>query len=260
MTDYRLDLGSSLKVLDKKKLKWRLPEDDVAKKVLIPALRVAKNFDCMVGFFGGEALKQLAPGLASFISRSGNPMRLLVSPILTENDLAKIREGIEDPDKVLFSAFGRSISDEFSLSSALARHTLQCLAYLIAARRLEIKIVDVNGGLFHPKEWIIRDKQDTIVLSGSANFTGKAIMRNIESLNLQRSWRDEDNFEICRDSVEEFERLWNNQKLSSRTIDLPEAVSTNLIKTYSGNFVPSEEEYYAAESRESRVGRGLPDL
>ena len=250
MTDNSLDLSNSLRFLDKKKLKWRLPEDDVATEVLIPALRVAEYFDCMVGFFGREALKQLAPGLACFISRSSNPMRLLVSPILTESDLEKIREGIEDPDKVLFSAFARSISDEVSLTSALARHTLQCLAYLVAAGRLEIKIVDVNGGLFHPKEWIIRDKQDTIVLAGSANFTGKAIMRNIESLHLQRSWRDEDNFEICIDSVEEFERLWNNQKHNSRTIDLPEAVATHLIKTYSGNFAPSEEDYYTAESLE----------
>lgn len=251
MTDYHLDLGKSLKVLNETKLRWRLPEDNVAEEVLIPALRVANNFDCMVGFFGGEALKQLAPGLASFISRSRNPMRLLISPNLTENDLVKIREGIEDPDKVLLSAFGRSIRDEYSLSSALAKHTLHCLAYLIAAGRLEIKIVDVTGGLFHPKEWIIRDEKDTIVLSGSANFTGNAIMRNIESLYLHRSWRDKDNFETCGDSVEEFERLWSNRGHNSRTIELPEALYMDFIKTYSGSVIPSEEDYFTAEIRES---------
>ena len=89
---------SGLRVLDGCKLKWRLPEDQVARDVLIPALRSADAFDCMVGYFGGQALRQLAPGLAAFISHGDRAMRLLVSPLLSDDDLASIRMGLTTPE------------------------------------------------------------------------------------------------------------------------------------------------------------------
>lgn len=242
----------TLRILDDRKLKWRLPEDPVAEEVLIPGLRAADAFDCMVGFFGGEALRQLAPGLASFISRGATPMRLLVSPLLSDDDLAGIKAGLTLPEEVLADAIGAAFSDETALTDALANHTLQCLAYLLASNRLQMKVVLVADGIFHVKEWILRDGDDIVVLSGSANFTGRAITRNIEALHLHRSWRDTDNLDTCTESVAEFELLWHNRKLNATVIDLPQAVADELIQTYNSGRPPTEEDWERAIAQTTR--------
>ena len=236
----------TLRILDDRKLKWRLPEDPVAEEVLIPGLRAAEAFDCMVGFFGGEALRQLAPGLASFISRGSAPMRLLVSPLLSDADLAGVKAGLTMPEEILGDAIGAALSDEIALTDALANHTLQCLAYLLASKRLQMKVVLVPDGIFHVKEWILRTGGDVVVLSGSANFTGLAITHNIESLHLHRSWRDTDNLVTCTESVAEFRLLWDNRKPNATVIDLPEAVAKELIQTYDSGRVPTEADYERA--------------
>src|SRR5690606_10591842 len=143
-------------------------------------------FDCMVGYFGGQALRQLAPGLADFIAHGDQPMRLLVSPVLSDDDLAGIKMGLTTPEEVLADAVGASLTDAVALEDALANHTLHCLAYLLASKRLQMKVVLIDEGIFHVKEWIFRAGDDLAVLSGSANFTGRAITRNVESLHLHR--------------------------------------------------------------------------
>lgn len=240
--------AGDLRVLDACKLKWRLPEDPVAHEVLIPALRVADAFDCMVGYFGGQALRQLAPGLAAFIARDDQPMRLLVSPLLGDDDLAGIRMGLSTPEEVLADAVGASLTDAIALEDALANHTLHCLAYLLASRRLEMKVVLIDDGIFHVKEWIFRAGDDLAVLSGSANFTGRAISRNVESLHLHRSWRDTDNLDSCTESAAEFDLLWAGRKHRARTVDLPTALAEDLIRTY-GSERPTELDFEEAVSR-----------
>lgn len=246
-----MESEDGLRVLDDRKLKWRLPEDDVAGEVLIPGLRQAGGFDCMVGFFGGQALRQLAPGLASFISRTENPMRLLVSPLLTDDDLVGIEAGLTLPEEVLADAVGAALSDEVALTDALATHTLECLAYLLACGRLQMRVVLVTDGIFHVKEWILRSGNDVAVLSGSANFTGRAITNNVESLHLHRSWRDTDNLDTCTESLAEFELLWENRKHNARVIDLPTAVADNLIRTYSRDSPPTHDDYRQAVDESS---------
>jgi superfamily II DNA or RNA helicase len=239
--------GHGLRCLDDSKLKWRLPDDPVADQVLIPALRSAEAFDCMVGYFGGQALRQLAPGLAAFIAGGNQPMRLLVSPLLSDEDLAGVELGLTTAEEVLADAVGASLSDAVALEDALAHHTLHCLAYLLSAGRLQMRVVLVDDGIFHVKEWIFRSAEDIAVLSGSANFTGRAISKNVESLHLHRSWRDLDNLDTCTESVAEFELLWTNRKRNSRTVDLPTALADDLIRTY-GADVPTEQDYERAVS------------
>lgn len=236
-----------LRILDDQKLKWRLPDDDIARQVLIPALKAAEGFDCMVGFFGAQALRELAPGLAAFVASGNQPMRLLVSPLLSDDDLASVRLGLTTTELVLADAIGASLLDATSLEDALIHHTLHCLAYLLAAGRLQMRVVAVDDGIFHLKEWIFRAGEDLAVLSGSANFTGRAIAKNIESLHLHRSWRDVDNLDTCTESLAEFELLWAGRKRNSRTVDLPTAIAEDLIRTY-GKSVPTEADFERALS------------
>ena len=241
---------TGLRVLDDRKLKWRLPDDPIADEILIPGLRRADRFDCMVGFFSGQALRQLAPGLAAFISRGRSPIRLLVSPLLTEEDLTAIKAGLALPAEIIANAIDAALSDEIALTDALANHTLQCLAHLLAGDRLEMKVVIVNQGLFHVKEWILHSDHDIAVLSGSANFTSQALTGNVESLHLHRNWRDLDNLDACTESASEFDLLWNDLKPNAQVFDLPSAVTKNLIKIYAKGGPPTEIDFYQARQAE----------
>ena len=243
---------SRLRLLDARKPTWRRPEDEVVEEVIIPALQVADRFDCMVGYFGGAALRELSHGLAAYILKSSQPLRLLVSPVLSEVDQEAIRMGTRATTEVLTDAVETALADETALASALAQHTRHCFAYLLSARRLLMKVVLVRDAKFHLKEWIFRAGGDVAVLSGSANFTGEALLGNVERLNLHRSWRGGDSEVACLDAVAEFEAYWSNSKTHAIAVDLPMALREGLIESYDTDQPPTEADYRRALQLEGK--------
>ena len=247
--------ASRLRLLDDRKPTWRRPDDDVVEDVIIPALQVADRFDCMVGYFGGAALRELSHGLAAYILRGDQPLRLLVSPVLSDSDQEGIRLGTRSPTELLKGVIESAFVDETALASALAQHTKQCFAYLLATRRLLMKIVLVEDARFHLKEWIFRSGQDLAVLSGSANFTGQALLGNVERLNLHRSWRGGDSETASREAVNEFEAYWSNSKPHAIAVDLPVALREGLIESYDTSQPPTEADYRKALELEGKLHR-----
>ena len=247
--------ASRLRLLDDRKPTWRRPDDEVVEEVIIPALQVADRFDCMVGYFGGAALRELSHGLAAYILRGDQPLRLLVSPVLSDSDQEGIRLGTGSPTELLNGAIASAFTDETALASALAQHTMQCFAYLLAARRLLMKVVLVEDAKFHLKEWIFRASQDIAVLSGSANFTGQALLGNVERLNLHRSWRGGDSETASREAVNEFEAYWSNSKPHAIAVDLSVALREGLIESYDTSQPPTEAEYRKALELEDKLHR-----
>ena len=245
--------ASRLRFLDNRKPTWRRPDDAVVEEVIIPSLQVADRFDCMVGYFGGAALRELSHGLAAYILRSERPLRLLVSPFLSHSDQESIRLGSRPPTEILDEALDAAFNDETALASALANHTKQCFAYLLATRRLLMKVVMVRGATFHLKEWIFRASQDVVVLSGSANFTGPALLGNVERVNLHRSWRGGDNETACRDVISEFDAYWSNTKPHAIAVDIPIALQQDLLRSYDITQPPTERDYQDALTLEGRL-------
>ena len=249
---------SRLRFLDDRKPIWRRPDDDVVNEVMIPALQVTDRFDCMVGYFGGAALRALSHGLAGYILRSDQPLRLLVSPVLSASDQEAIQLGSGTKLEVLAEAIEAAFTDETALASALAEHTKHCFAYLLATRRLLMKIVMVRDAIFHLKEWIFRSGHDLAILSGSANFTGQALLGNVERLNLHRSWRGGDSETVCRDVLDEFEAYWSNSKPHAIAVDLPIALRAGLVESYDTTRPPTEADYRKALDLEGKLHRGGP--
>ena len=244
---------SRLRLLDDRKPIWRSPDDAVVEDVIIPSLQVADRFDCMVGYFGGAALRELSHGLASYILRGDQPLRLLVSPVLSDSDQEGIRLGMLSPTELSNAAVAAAFVDETALISALANHTKHCFAYLLATRRMLMKIVLVKGAKFHLKEWIFRAGQDTAVLSGSANFTSQALLENVERLNLHRSWRGGDSEMASQEAVKEFEAYWSNSKPHAIAVDLPVALREGLIESYDTSQPPTEADYCKALELEGKL-------
>jgi superfamily II DNA or RNA helicase len=217
---------------------YLLPKDDVAGSVISPALGSSASADVMIGFFASQSLAQIAPGLAAYLSNTRAPLRLIVSPYLTEADQAALAAGGRDPEELAIARFIDGLPD----ADQLARHALACLAWLIDNGRLQMKIALMRNALFHPKVWLFRDGADVAALHGSANMTGAGLARNREQLSLARAWSGDDAARTCARLDEEFTSLWGGGDDDCIVLDLPTAIERNLLQNYKSARLPDEEE------------------
>ncbi len=117
-----------------------IPRDNFVDEVLIRSLKHATSVDCMSGFFGSAALRSIAPGLAEYLARDAEPMRLVVSPNISTDDIFALREGVSTPADVIEVRLKQILGEAKISASALVRHTLTCLAYMLANQRLEFRV------------------------------------------------------------------------------------------------------------------------
>lgn len=231
---------------------YLMPKDDVAELVISPALAVSENADLMVGFFASQSLAEIAPGLAQYLRKTDEPLRLVVSPFLTAEDQAALRDDPTSREKIASHKLNSGLPD----ADALASHTLSCLAWLISLGRLQFKIALMREALFHPKVWLFKNGSDVAALHGSANMTGAGLGRNREQLSLARSWGGDEGEHVCRRLEEEFELLWSGGDDSCVVVDLPRAIEEKLLRDYKTERMPTEEEFH----RLWRRARGVSDL
>lgn len=71
-------------------------------------------------------------------------------------------------------------------------HFFECLAYLIAEKRIEIKVIKPkNGkGIAHYKSGVFSDGQDSVGYKASCNFTLYGLSENLEELEAFLSWEN----------------------------------------------------------------------
>ena len=215
-----------------------LPDDPLAEEMLIPGFKVADTVDCMVGFFSSAVLASLAPGLATYISRSNSTFRLIVSPLLTAKDQIAIADGVKSADEI-----ADNLVDELIVTAdLLQRHTLKCFAWLLKAGRLEIKVALMKGALFHPKVWLFEAGDDVIAVHGSSNVTRAGLHENVEQVAVARSWLDPNQAYITQRFCHEFGRLWERKSDKCIVVSLPAAVRQRLLQTYDSTAPPSEDD------------------
>ena len=215
-----------------------LPADPLADEVLIPCFKEAGRVDCMAGFFSSHVLSALAPGLATYIASSENSFRLIISPMLTPDDLAAIEEGVKSAAEVAEEL----LDDIIFTEDLIQRHTLKCLSWLLRNGRIEIKVALVKGALFHPKVWLFHSNQDVVVAHGSSNATQPGILRNVEQVAIAKSWLDGDQAYTAKRLAGEFERLWQERDENCEVVSIPEAVKLRLLRTYGTDAVPTEQD------------------
>ena len=143
-----------------------------------------------LGISAPACLAQVAPGLADFIERSEAPLKLLISPEINPEDRATIQKGITT-EQALVDRLAADIFGDGGLSeSALVEHTRECFAYLIAAQRLELRFVLMESGIYHKKQWLMREGEHWIAVHGSGNATSRGLLVNGEQMTVDRAWRD----------------------------------------------------------------------
>jgi superfamily II DNA or RNA helicase len=223
-----------------------IPRDNLIGEVLIPCLRRTRTLECMFGYFGSGALADLAPGLAEYLNHPTDDARLIISPHLQAQDLAAIEEGLGSPAAVLERRLFELLGEASVSESALVHHTLECLAYLIATARLEIKVSFLRDGQFHDKVWFFSDLSGRVVVSGSSNLTRSGLGRNHEQVRIERSWETDDQRLAIRELSDEFEALWHGQREYAVCLDLPVAVRERLIREHCLATPPSVSQFEAA--------------
>jgi len=221
--------ATTLRGLDRLKALYTVPLDDLVGEVMIPALRAAQSVDCMMGFFNSTAFVSLAPGLAAFLNSPPGILRIIASPAVSADDEESMRRAIEKLGAVLARAAERLFNEAELDESALVQHQYDCLAYMVAEGRLQMKFSWVSGGIFHPKVWVFSDANDTVVLHGSSNFTLHGLKSNLETVALERPWRGTEQAERGTILRTLFERLWRGDTPETTTIPLSEAIRKRLL-------------------------------
>jgi superfamily II DNA or RNA helicase/HKD family nuclease len=226
-----------------------LPNDPLADEVLIPGFQVAASVDCMAGFFSSEVLASLVPGLATYIASSQNSFRLIVSPLLRSEDKEAIENGLKSAEEVS----NEILEDLIVTEDLLQCHTLKCLSWLIREGRIEIKIALMKDALFHPKVWLFKSKEDILAAHGSSNMTYSGIRKNIEQVAISKSWEDRIQEYTANKFAKQFHNFWEDKEDNCTVVPMSRAIQQRIVRSYSSNIPPSEEELRALYKRASGI-------
>lgn len=156
----------------------------------ISAFSNSKRLDLLLGYFSFTAINVLSLGFAHFIANGGS-MRVIANNILSKRDKETIIKA-EDPGPWdgLFDIEDirsvRNILDDYGT------HFFECMSWLIRNQRIEFVIIKPKDkrGISHFKEGIFYDDVDTVMFSGSCNFTAYGMVENLERIDAFLSWEN----------------------------------------------------------------------
>lgn len=212
------------------------PSDDRLHDFYIPALSCSLRYDRTAGFFSSSALAVAATGVARLIANGGT-MRLLVGAELSQADVHAIEQG-RALDTVVADRLVAALSEP---EEDVMRRRLEVLAWMVAAGRLQIRVVLPRGpdgqplpaslaqDYFHPKEGLFTDRHgDQIAFSGSVNESATGWQHNYEQFMVFRSWDASRPF--LSQVALRFERLWDGHEPDWIALEVPEAARQQLLR------------------------------
>ena len=215
---------------------YHKPEDDIAADFYLPAISVAKHYDRAVGFFSSSIYLLAWKSLKQFVANGGR-MRLICSPVLSDDDNDAVRNGYSARAEAMAADRIREEFDRLLASPALMKPAV-VLASLVAANVIDFKLAWIGesaGGrsrrLFHDKVGLLSDDKNRVVFKGSMNETwpGLSLDGNLESVDVFVSWEGERERERIEEEVSYFERLWDNKWPGVTVVPLPESARNQII-------------------------------
>ena len=194
----------------------------------IPLLEQSKQYFRIAGFFSSSSLVVASKGIEGLIKNNGI-MRLLISPRLSEQDVKILKSCnySELPETL-------SVFQELNIEDFSKLDNLQALAWLLANKRLEIKIVvDKNSedSIFHQKIGIGYDAEGNMVsFSGSINETAQAWLNNIEEFKTFKSW-ESGQVDYLISDLKKFNEYWNGERERIAAVyTIPQSIKEKIIE------------------------------
>ncbi|MCQ3806926.1 MAG: DEAD/DEAH box helicase family protein [Acidimicrobiaceae bacterium] len=169
---------------------YRLPDDPVAPRVLIPGFKAARSVRGAFGWFSAGWIERLAPGLAEYLNRVDvGPIEFTVAPTF----FSKERAALERAYTMSGEEAAQRVADVFvegrAEASALGEHALDCMAWMVATGRLQLRIaVPRADSNYHPKVWLFDDGMNQVLARGSGNATARGVFSGVEHLDVDVTW------------------------------------------------------------------------
>lgn len=156
----------------------------------LDGLANSSEFQLLLGYFSSAAINLLSVGFATFISKGGK-MKMVINHLLSEKD----KEAITNAENTGNSCKVFDLNDVFSLGKILDdydTHFFECLAYMIAEKRIEIKVIKPKSGkgVAHYKSGVFSDGENYVGYKASCNFTLFGLSENLEELEAFLSWEN----------------------------------------------------------------------
>ena len=232
---------------------YEVPAHDLVGDVLIPAMRLCEEIRIEAGFFSSRCLAQVAPGLAAFVNDTNGILRLMASPEISEEDQEAIRRGARDAQTVLQEAMDRLFENARLSESAVERHAVETLAFLVASGRLEMRVVLMARGMYHKKIWLLRSATQWLAVHGSGNATKRGLLVNGEQMSVDRAWMDGPrSAERVNLFLTQWSRRWDNQVADSLTVDVEQ--SLQVLRGYSRLTPPTIDDFWDSWRKDYEAG------
>ncbi len=226
---------------------FELPEDPLVDDVLIPGFRHAASVLGAFGWFTAGWIHRLAPGLAVFLGRTDvEPMRFTVAPTLFPNEKAAVEKGVSMSSDEAAALVAKVFIDGRNHANPLGLHALDCLAWMIAEDRLQLRVaVPTPDSNYHPKMWLFDDHRHKVLVRGSGNATGLGVGGGVEHMDVDVSWEKGSAGRV--DKGLRMLQNWSSGASSGikEVFDLPEALAKDIIRTAPSQ-PPQHTEYLAA--------------
>ena len=212
---------------------FKLPDEPVAGKVLIPGFRAATKVRGAFGWFTAGWIGRLAPGLAVYLNRNGTePIDFTVAPALFPDERAAVERGVRMTPQEAVERVADVFVQGRADASALARHALDCLAWMIATGTLRLRIaVPTPESNYHPKIWLFDDGENQVLARGSGNATDRGVAAGVEHIDVDVSWIPESQPRVTS-GIAMLDDWSQGKSLGiEEVVELPAALARDIIRT-----------------------------
>ena len=226
---------------------YRLPDDPVGPTILIPGFQSATSVKGAFGWFSAEWIARLAPGLAEYLNRQGTlPIDFVVAPVFFPSERAAVEEAYSMSTEEAIRRVREVFIEGKVHATALGKHALDCLAWMVATDRLRLMIAVPNSDSnYHPKMWLFDDGIHQVLARGSGNATGHGLSTGVEHIDVDVTW-NEDSRKRVRDGISILEDWANGRSQGiDRIVALPEALEEDIVRTAPAE-MPSRSDYLNA--------------
>ncbi len=212
---------------------FRLPDARVERRVFIPGFRAAKCVRGAFGWFTAGWIERLAPGLAIYLNRDeAQPIEFTVAPALFPNERLAIERGVQMSEEQAVALVAEVFIEGRASATPLARHALDCLSWMIATERLQLRIaVPTPESNYHPKLWLFDDGENQVLARGSGNATGRGVATGVEHLDIDVSWLPESERRVKSGVAMLNDWSQGNSPGLMKVFKLPDALAEDIIKT-----------------------------
>ncbi|MDN7124868.1 DEAD/DEAH box helicase family protein [Pseudidiomarina sp. 1APP75-32.1] len=211
-------------------------ELDIAKRLFLPIAQASDSFDCMSGYFSSHVLAELAGPLAILFKKPSSSGRFLISPCLSESDQKALLEAYSQGESI----YEFLVDEEEINQDKFKNSTLEVMKFLIARKRLDIRIVLMKKGMMHAKIWNFNTPWGKVVIHGSGNATKSGLMTNFEQLVFSREWESDSSRAIVKAYEERFSSFWDGNREDAYTLRLNDRTVSDILKKVAASITDTQ--------------------